>query len=171
MCSYRQVYIRDGAFDPRRWVAPGQRSIRPVLCSCGVDTLEVPLESKFQTEDTKVVVGKSCDRGHRWMGSKTIADCVEALIGAYYVGGGLDAALHFMKWCGIDVELEPSLVDEAIATASLRTYIPKANEIENLESKIEYEFSVKGLLLEAITHATEQEHGVGYCYQVSTEVL
>lgn len=160
-----QGYIRDGAFDPRRWVAPGQRSIRPVPCSCGVDALEVPLDGKFQTEDTKIVVGKSCDRGHRWMGSKTIADCVEALIGAYYVGGGLNAALHLMKWFGIDVELEPSLVDEAIATASLRTYIPKANEIEILESKIGYEFSVKGLLLEAITHATEQELGVGYCYQ------
>lgn len=132
--------------------------------------MEVPLDGKFQTEDTKIVVGKSCDRGHRWMGSKTIADCVEALIGAYYVGGGLNAALHLMKWFGIDVELEPSLVDEAIATASLRTYIPKANEIEILESKIGYEFSVKGLLLEAITHATEQELGVGYCYQVPMEV-
>ncbi|KAA8546198.1 hypothetical protein F0562_003063 [Nyssa sinensis] len=160
-----QGYIRDGAFDPRRWIAPGQRSIRPYPCSCGVDTLEVPLDGKFHTEDPKVVVGKYCDRGHRWMVSKTISDCVEALIGAYYVGGGLVAALQLMKWLGIDAELEPSLVDEAIKSASLRSYIPKANEIEALESKLGYEFSVKGLLLEAITHASEQELGVGYCYQ------
>ncbi|XP_057957753.1 endoribonuclease Dicer homolog 3a [Malania oleifera] len=160
-----QGYIRDSAFDPRRWIAPGQRSIRPVPCLCGVDTLEVPLESKFQTEDTKVVVGKSCDRGHRWMGSKTVSDCVEALIGAYYVGGGLVAALSLMKWFGIVAELEPLLVEEAIRTASLRTYFSKVKEIQILESKLGYEFSVKSLLLEAITHASEQELGVGYCYQ------
>ncbi|KAK9273818.1 hypothetical protein L1049_018629 [Liquidambar formosana] len=160
-----QVYIRDGAFDPRRWVAPGQRTIRPVPCTCGVDTEDVPFESKFLTEDPKVVVGKHCDRGHRWMGSKTISDCVEALIGAYYVGGGLIAALRLMKWLGIDAELEPSLVVEAINSASLRSYVPKPNEIKTLESKLGYEFSVKGLLLEAITHASEQELGVSYCYQ------
>lgn len=127
--------------------------------------MEVPLDSKFQTEDTKIIVGKCCDRGHRWMGSKTISDCVEALIGAYYVGGGLTAALQLMKWLGIDAELDPSLVDEAIRTASLHSYIPKAKEIEVLESKLSYKFPIKGLVLEAITHASEQEL-VSYCYQV-----
>jgi endoribonuclease Dicer len=131
----------------------------------------VPLDGKFQTEDPKVVVGKCCDRGHRWMVSKTIADCVEALIGAYYIGGGLVAALHMMKWLEIDAELDPSLVIEAIAAASLRSYVPKTNEIATLESKLHYEFSAKGLLQEAITHASEQEVGVGYCYQVTTDVL
>ncbi|XP_059641179.1 endoribonuclease Dicer homolog 3 [Cornus florida] len=160
-----QGYIRDSAFEPRRWIAPGQRSIFPCPCSCGVDTLEVPLDSKFLTEDPKVMVGKCCDKGHRWMGSKSISDCVEALIGAYYVGGGLVAALQLMKWLGVDAELDPSLVDEAIKSASLHSYIPRANEIETLEAKLAYNFSVKGLLLEAITHSTEQELGIDYCYQ------
>lgn len=133
---------------------------------CGVDTLEVPLDRKFQTEDTKIVVGKCCDKGHRWMGSKTVADCVEALIGAYYVDGGLLAAVHLMQWLGIDAEVEPSCLYDAIDTASLRSCIPKANEIEVLESKLGYTFSVKGLLLEAMTHASEHELGGGYCYQV-----
>lgn len=160
-----QGYIRDGAFDPRRWAAPGQHTLRPVPCKCGVDTLEVPLESKFQTEDPKVIVGKSCDKGHRWMGSKTVADCVEALVGAYYVGGGLAAAIYMMKWLSMDAELEPLLVVEAISIASLRTYVPKANEIATLELKLKYEFSTKGLLQEAITHATDQEVSLDYCYQ------
>ncbi|XP_052209161.1 endoribonuclease Dicer homolog 3a isoform X2 [Diospyros lotus] len=160
-----QGYIRDSAFDPQRWLAPGQCSIRPCPCSCGVDTLHVPLDSKFQTEDAKVVVGKCCDRGHRWMVSKTISDCVEALIGACYVGGGLTAALHLMKWLGLDAELEPSLIDEATKTASLHSCIPKTKEIEILESKLGYEFSVNGLLLEAVTHASEQALDVGFCYQ------
>ncbi|PRQ28075.1 putative ribonuclease III post-transcriptional gene silencing PAZ-Argonaute family [Rosa chinensis] len=160
-----QGYIRDGAFDPRRWVGPGQVSIRPVPCECGVDTLEVPVDSKFQTRDREVVVGKCCDKGHRWMGSKTISDCVEALIGAYYVAGGLSAAVHFMKWLQIDVELEPSLVSEAITTASLHSCNPKVDEIGILEPKLRYVFSTKGLLQEAITHASEQESKLGYSYE------
>ena len=127
----------------------------------------MPLEKKFQTKDAKVVIGKSCDKGHRWMVSKTIADCVEALIGAYYVGGGLIAAIHVMKWLGVDAELDPSLVVEAISIASLRTYVPIHNEIEALESKLGFVFSTKGLLQEAITHATDHESSLGYCYQVS----
>ncbi|KAK1262916.1 hypothetical protein QJS04_geneDACA009520 [Acorus gramineus] len=160
-----QGYIRDGAFDPRRWVAPGHRSLRPVACNCGVDTAEVPLESKYTSEDNAIVVSKSCDRGHRWICSKTIADCAEALIGAYYVGGGLNAAIPLMKWLGIAVDFEPELVDEAIRIATLRCYLPKASDIEILEFKLRYSFSVRGLLLEAITHASEQESGSGYCYQ------
>lgn len=131
-----------------------------------METLEVPVDGKFQTEDPKVVVGKSCDKGHRWMCSKTISDCVEALIGAYYVAGGLPAAIHMMKWLNIDVELEPSLVADAITMASLHSYTLKANEIAIMESKLHYEFSTKGLLLEAITHASDQESGGGYCYEV-----
>jgi len=50
--------------------------------------LKCPIDVKFHTEDPKVVVGKFYDRVHRWMCSKTIVDCFEALIRAYYVGGG-----------------------------------------------------------------------------------
>ncbi|XP_060673707.1 endoribonuclease Dicer homolog 3a isoform X2 [Ziziphus jujuba] len=160
-----QGYIRDSAFDPRRWTAPGQRPLRPVPCKCGVDTSEVPLSSEFHSEDPKIVVGKCCDKGHRWMGSKTVADCVEALVGAYYVAGGLAAAIHMMKWLGFDAELELSLVVEAINAASLWSYIPKADDIASLESKIGYEFLTKGLLQEAITHPSVEEQGVCYCYE------
>ncbi|CAI9094529.1 OLC1v1030287C1 [Oldenlandia corymbosa var. corymbosa] len=160
-----QGYIRDGAFEPRRWTAPGQRSLWPCACVHGVDSVEVPLDEKFVTEDMKVKVGKSCDRGHRWMGSKTISDCVEALIGACYVGGGLIAALDLMKWIGIDAATDPALVQEAIEIASLHLYVPKFKDIEILEGKLGYEFRVKGILLEAITHATEQEQDASFCYQ------
>ncbi|XP_020549446.1 endoribonuclease Dicer homolog 3a isoform X2 [Sesamum indicum] len=160
-----QEYIRDCAFDPRRWTAPGQRSIWPSPCRHGLDSMEVPLDSKFFSEDAKLLLGKTCDRGHRWMGSKTISDCVEALIGAYYVGGGLTAALSLMKWLGVEAEVELSLIDDAIRVASLYSYAPKAEDIFILESKLGYIFSTKGLLLEAITHATEPDQGVRYCYQ------
>ena len=34
---------------------------------------------------------------------KGVADCVESLIGAYLVSGGIEAALKFMKWMGIKI--------------------------------------------------------------------
>ncbi|KAG4112984.1 hypothetical protein ERO13_D13G195300v2 [Gossypium hirsutum] len=154
-------YIRDSAFDPRRWVAPGQLRLRSFPCNCRVDSREVPLDKKFQTEDLEIKVSISCDRGHRWMCSKTISDCVEALIEAYYVSGGLIAALHMMKWLGIDAELDPSLVAEAIYRASLQSYVPN-DEIQIIESKIGYKFSMKFFLQEALTHASANEF---YCYQ------
>ncbi|KAL8499337.1 hypothetical protein ACS0TY_022353 [Phlomoides rotata] len=160
-----QEYVQDCAFDTRRWTAPGQRSIWPSPCTHGLDTREVPLESRFFSEDIKLMLGKTCDRGHRWMVSKTISDCVEALIGAYHVAGGLTAAVRLMKWIGIEAEVEPSLIDDAIKAASLHCYAPKAKDIDILESKLGYNFSTKGLLLEAITHESEPGEGVGYCYQ------
>ncbi|KAL8153073.1 hypothetical protein V2J09_010833 [Rumex salicifolius] len=161
-----QEYIRDSAFEPRRWVAPGQLSIHPVPCSHGLDTREVLSDnSRFTTFEENVMVGKSCDKGHRWLVSKAISDCVEALIGAYYVGGGLLASMHVFKWLGIDVDIEPTSLDKAINGASLRSYTLKSHEIEALERKLKYEFSVKGLLLEAVTHSLEQESELGYCYE------
>ncbi|KAJ4764395.1 Protein Dicer [Rhynchospora pubera] len=149
-----QAYIRDEAFDPRRWVAPGQVAIFTSKCSCS-------------TKEAQKVLGKTCDEGHRWMCSKTISDCVEALIGAYYIGGGLDAAFAFLKW--LDNDIDPVIREEAILnaikTASLRDYAPKIDEIKMIEEKIGYEYSVKGLLLEAIMHPTQQDSAITYCYQ------
>uniref|UniRef100_A0A0D9V9B3 Uncharacterized protein n=1 Tax=Leersia perrieri TaxID=77586 RepID=A0A0D9V9B3_9ORYZ len=159
-----QGYIRDAAFDPRRWLAPGQLSIRPSPCEC-------PIKSKVVTEDIHIiddktiVLGKACDKGHRWMCSKTIADCVEAIIGAYFAGGGLRAAMAVLKWLGIEAEIEEDLIAQAILSASLQTYLPKDNLFEMLEAKLGYSFSVKGLLVEALTHPSQQKLGAKYCYE------
>ncbi|AEE77844.1 dicer-like 3 [Arabidopsis thaliana] len=157
-----QGYIRNGAFEPRRWTAPGQFSLFPVPCKCGIDTREVPLDPKFFTENMTIKIGKSCDMGHRWVVSKSVSDCAEALIGAYYVSGGLSASLHMMKWLGIDVDFDPNLVVEAINRVSLRCYIPKEDELIELERKIQHEFSAKFLLKEAITHSSLRE---SYSYE------
>ncbi|XP_010503060.1 PREDICTED: endoribonuclease Dicer homolog 3 isoform X2 [Camelina sativa] len=157
-----QGYIRNGAFEPRRWTAPGQSSLFPVPCKCGVETREVPLDPKFFTENMTIKIGKSCDRGHRWTVSKSVSDCAEALIGSYYVSGGLPAALHMMKWLGVDVDFDPNLVVEAINRVSLRCYIPKDEELTELETKIQHEFSAKFLLKEAITHSSVHE---SYSYE------
>ncbi|GFP81473.1 endoribonuclease dicer homolog 3 [Phtheirospermum japonicum] len=108
-----------------------QHSIWPSPCRHELDTPEVPLDSKFCSENINLMLGKACDKGHRWIVSKTVSDCVEALIGAYYVGGGLTAAFSFMKWLGIEVEFEPSLIDSAVRMVSLYCYAPKAEDIRD----------------------------------------
>lgn len=121
------------------------------------------MEPRFFTENMTIKIGKSCDMGHRWTVSKSVSDCAEALIGAYYVSGGLTAAFHMMKWLGLDVEFDRELVNEAINRVSLRCYIPKDDELTELETKIRREFSSKFLLKEAITHSSVHE---SYSYEV-----
>ncbi|PVH37629.1 hypothetical protein PAHAL_5G048900 [Panicum hallii] len=159
-----QSYIRDAAFDPRRWRAPGQLSIWPCPCECPVNS-EVVTEDIHRIDDKSIIIGKACDKGHRWICSKTISDCVEALIGAYYVGGGLRAAFSVLKWLQIEIEIEEDLIAKAMLSASVRNYLPKLDVVEMLEAKLGYLFSVKGLLIEALTHPSQQVSGTTYCYQ------
>ncbi|GMN47165.1 hypothetical protein TIFTF001_016348 [Ficus carica] len=108
--------MHDDAFDPYRWTAPRKHHLRSVPCL-------------------------------RWMGGlKIISYCVKASVGVYYVGGELAAVIYMIKWFGMDLDLEPSFVVEAISIKSLRTYISKADEIATLELKLGYEFSTKGML-------------------------
>ncbi|VFQ64542.1 unnamed protein product [Cuscuta campestris] len=161
-----QGYILNHPFIPRTWAAPGQLSIWPSPCKHGVDTLEVPVNNDFSRDDEQVEFGQCCDKGHRWIVSKTISDCVEALIGAYYVGGGLSSSLKLMKWIGVDIDLDNlPMVNDALKAASLHSYTPTSTAIDSLESKLGYIFSVKGLLLEAITHKTKQGLGINCCYE------
>uniref|UniRef100_A0ACD5XC55 Uncharacterized protein n=1 Tax=Avena sativa TaxID=4498 RepID=A0ACD5XC55_AVESA len=160
-----QGYIRDAAFDPRRWLAPGQLSIHPVPCNCSLDSKVVTQDIDADDDKPIVKIGQLCDKGHRWLCSKTISDCVEAIIGAYYVGGGLRAALAVLKWLGVNVEIEEELIIQTILSASMRTHLPKVDEIKMLEAELGYAFSVKGLLLEALTHPSHQESAERYCYQ------
>ncbi|KAG2580123.1 hypothetical protein PVAP13_6NG318200 [Panicum virgatum] len=159
-----QSYIRDAAFDPRRWCAPGQLSIWPCPCECPVNS-EVVTEDIHRIDDKSIIIGKACDKGHRCICSKTISDCVEALIGAYYVGGGLRAAFFVLKWLQNEIEIEEDLIVKAMLSASAWNYLPKVDVVELLEAKLGYVFSVKGLLIEALTHPSQQESGATYCYQ------
>ncbi|KAF3773196.1 Endoribonuclease Dicer-like protein 3b [Nymphaea thermarum] len=160
-----QNYIRDAPFDPLRWLAPGQHISRPVPCKCGVNSREVPLTHPADVESGAIKIGVTCELGHRWLCSKTISDCLEALIGAYYISGGLEAACLFMRWVGIDCEHDQALVEEAIRKTSRLTYSIEDKNIDSLESKLGYKFLNRGLLLEAITHASQQEGGLSCCYQ------
>lgn len=73
--------------------------------------------------------------------NKQLADCIEALIGAAYVQGGIELAIDLSKTLGIlrDFSLE------------YQTTQNKKN-FEMLEQKLEYEFNNPMILEEALTH-------------------
>jgi hypothetical protein len=69
----------DAPFDPLHWLAPGQYTLHPVSCKCGVDIRKVPLTHLADIENNAIKFGVICVRVHRWLHYKTIADGLEAL--------------------------------------------------------------------------------------------
>ena len=58
---------------------------------------------------------------------KGVADCVESLLGAYLVSGGIEAGLKFMKWVGIKCspQLEGDAIRHGCFDSALSTNRPK----------------------------------------------
>ncbi|PTB63028.1 P-loop containing nucleoside triphosphate hydrolase protein [Trichoderma citrinoviride] len=90
----------------------------------------------------------------RKLSTKTLADVVEALIGASYVDGGLAKAVTCIStfipeglWTSVDADRE-SLY------ARMPEDEPLPPTLEPLETLIGYKFRKKALLIEALTHAS-----------------
>jgi len=99
------------------------------------------------------------------MSTKTLADVVEALIGASYLNGGLPKALNcislflpFGEWQSTD-EGRNVLYDAAPSQTAL---LPT---MELLEELIGYTFSKKSILVEAMTHSSYNALGTFACLE------
>ncbi|GIY09706.1 endoribonuclease Dcr-1 [Caerostris extrusa] len=113
---------------------------------------------------------------------KSIADCVEALIGAYLISCGSRGALLFMSWLGLRVlpTIKSTKDNNIIEYGFLQpppppilTQEPKSTlKLEKLlsgysafEKKIGYYFNDKSCLLQAFTHASYYYNTLTDCYQ------
>ncbi|KAL3824589.1 hypothetical protein ACJIZ3_020618 [Penstemon smallii] len=154
-----QVYIRDQSFEADQLFAFG----RPCLLSCTKDNEKIT-HPWFNDKKDGANVDIRCNKCHHWLHKKTIADVVEALIGAFIVDSGFKAATAFLNWLGIQIELNPSQIDN-ICSAS-KTFLPLADQIDvnALERILNYNFVHKGLLIQAFIHPSFNNH-LGGCYQ------
>ncbi|KAL6659920.1 hypothetical protein ACP70R_002042 [Stipagrostis hirtigluma subsp. patula] len=169
-----QSYIQADRFAPSRWAAPG---VLPVFDEESRDSEPSIFDedstpsSKLQKdsyddyedsiqEDGEIEGDSSC---YRVLSSKILADVVEALIGVYYVAGGKIAANHLMKWIGIHAELDPQEIPP-LKPYNIPESIIKSINFDTLEGTLGIKFQTKGLLVEAITHASRPSSGVS-CYQ------
>ncbi|XP_019181103.1 PREDICTED: endoribonuclease Dicer homolog 2-like [Ipomoea nil] len=127
-------FIRNEQFDPKTWVVPGDCSI----------------ENKLDKECV-LTSGKLYSWGKRNMKNKTIADVTEALIGAFLKSVGEIAALSFMKWLGLDIDL----INVPVAR-NFPVNAEKLVDIKRLESDslLNYTFRDPSLLVEALTHGS-----------------
>ncbi|KAI0096573.1 hypothetical protein F4814DRAFT_435161 [Daldinia grandis] len=90
----------------------------------------------------------------RVVSTKTLADVVEALIGAAYQDGGIDKALACLRIFIPDVEWHSldSACGEIFGQTIMSTYLPPP--LAPLEKLIGYSFRNKNLLVEAATHSS-----------------
>ncbi|CAN6483899.1 unnamed protein product [Victoria cruziana] len=170
-----QSYIQADRFAPSRWAAPGvlpvfDEDTKEVSSSLFVGPECSDAEKKLSQssysddfeddamEDGEIEGDSSC---YRVLSSKTLADVVEALIGVYYVEGGKKAANHFMSWIGIPVDFSPQ---EIPPYCTVPDSIMRSVDFDALENALGIKFKNKGLLVEAITHASRPSSGVS-CYQ------
>ncbi|KAH7859943.1 hypothetical protein Vadar_007343 [Vaccinium darrowii] len=157
--SKLQVYIRDQSFDPRQFFALG----RPCSVLCSQETASiVHSHGNCLTNGSNIEI--RCNRNHHWLHKKTIADVVEALVGAFIVDSGFKAAAAFLKWVGIQVDFEASQVSDICSASTIFKPLSAQMNITALENSLGYPFLHKGLLVQAFVHPSFN-HPWGGCYQ------
>lgn len=92
---------------------------------------------------------------------KTVADVVEALLGACVSADGENAGLFFVRWLGIEV-------DFGIRPCNRNFHVNPEEliNIKHIESLLSYSFRDPSLLVEALTHGSYMLPQIPTCYQV-----
>lgn len=154
-----QVYIRDQPFDPCQFFALGRRC--PRICSKETERTIHCQHDGCAPDDLNAEV--RCSKVHHWLHKKTIADVVEALVGAFIVDSGFKAATAFLKWIGIQVEFEASHVTNICISSKSFLPVTASLDMATLESLLGHPFLHRGLLVQAFVHPSFNRHGG--CYQ------
>ncbi|KAI3682245.1 hypothetical protein L2E82_50020 [Cichorium intybus] len=136
-------FIRNESFVPKTWVVHGDRAG------------SFNLEEEVVLDERKMYI-----RGKRVIKKKVVADVVEALIGVFLSEGGEMAALSFMSWIDITVDLVNTPY-----TRELTLQPEKFINIQHLESLLNYSFNDASLLVEALTHGSYMLPEIPKCYQ------
>ncbi|XP_069951425.1 endoribonuclease Dicer-like isoform X2 [Cherax quadricarinatus] len=139
------------------------------------EEMEIDSEGKESKNNT----GSCCYNpwSQHMLSDKSIADSVEALIGAYLLTGGTDAAINFLHKLGLGVcngesllksQLDvPSAVvsqDAQQAESEIRRYY-RISCLDRLEKAIKYSFNDKSFIVQAVTHSSYSPNKVTDCYQ------
>ncbi|XP_023928784.1 dicer-like protein 4 isoform X2 [Quercus suber] len=158
--SNLQVYIRDQSFDPLHFYAFG----RPCPIICNKQNEGTTHSWSNNLADRTSFNEVRCSKGHHWLHKKTIADVVEALVGAFIVDSGFKAAAGFLRWIGIQVDFEASQVSKVCNASTSYMPLRACMDIGALEKLLGHQFLHRGLLLQAFVHPSYNQHGGG-CYQ------
>ena len=139
-----QGFIRTESFDPKMWIIPGDNS----------GSYELNDDSLFNGRKIYVT-------GRKKVKSKTVADVVEALIGAFLSTGGEDVGLIFLDRIGIKVDFV-----NVPYQRQFQVHAERLVNVRHLESLLNYSFRDPSLLVEALTHGSYMLPEIPRCYQV-----
>lgn len=78
----------------------------------------------------------------------------------------MDAAQAMMGWLGCEVGIDPGVREEARTRRHGQLELLPDSKVTELEALLKYKFRNRGLLVEALTHASCPRRS-GDCYQVS----
>ncbi|CAF1396567.1 unnamed protein product [Adineta steineri] len=117
-------------------------------------------------------------RTQHLISDKSIADAVEALIGAYLIASGPKAALRFMAWLEIQIFPKMRLDDGTEMTGELPPLSSPVDytnpsvlstiqsyDFDRFEQLIGYRFHQRAYLIQAFTHASYSYNTITDCYQ------
>ncbi|KAL8953898.1 MAG: hypothetical protein Q9222_000272 [Ikaeria aurantiellina] len=114
----------------------------------------------YVSESLKSPAGES-----RQISTKTLADVVEALVGAAFLDGNFDKALGILEILLPDVSWSPLAIRESILFSAYDVPINYPSHFSQLEQLIGYEFKLKALPLEALTHPSYIGSNVSASYE------
>jgi endoribonuclease Dicer len=139
--------------------------------------LSKPVSKNLLTEASNAAHTITFDKYKEHLVSdKSIADSVEAIIGAYLITSGPQAALQIMSWFGLEVLPKARSEDGAEVLVNIpQVPAPKINDPLKLEELIDgyapfeacigYKFKQPAYLLQAFTHSSYTYNTVTDCYQ------
>ncbi|KAK2567376.1 Endoribonuclease Dicer [Acropora cervicornis] len=153
-------------------------------------TRDAEMEVEGAVGEDSQSVGGATKPDIQVIADKSIADSMEALIGAYLVSCGYVGALRFLKFLGLKVlpdDADQRTIEISLAQSEAGCYAPfweqpKSNMtgagdnaamaarlesgLENFEeNSIGYRFRSKLYLVEALTHASYHPNRITSCYQ------
>ncbi|XP_020525714.1 endoribonuclease Dicer homolog 4 isoform X2 [Amborella trichopoda] len=159
--SNLQAYIRDECFEPSNFLAVG----RPCTNICNEDTINhIHFPHGEEVKADVNLIDVKCSKSHHWLHRKTVADVVEAMIGAFLVECGYKGASSFLRWIGIPVDSGFSHVSNASISTKSNAVVPESFDISGIESSLGYRFRHKYLLVQAFVHPSYNKYSGG-CYQ------
>lgn len=116
--------------------------------------------------------------GQQEVADKTIADCVEAILGAYCQSCGFEGGLRMLEWFSIipSDECLAELLQKPLPSPIVNGNMGLPSDIEDIvdnlvpnwehiEKKIGYHFNDRAYLLQALTHATYTSNRITRSYE------
>jgi dsRNA-specific ribonuclease len=151
--------------------------IKNTTCSLSISTNQPEHLQKLSNCQNNLSQLNSFDKyKDHVVSDKSIADSVEAIIGAYLITSGPQAALQVMSWFGLEVLPKAKCEDGSEVLVNIpEVPPPKINDpvkleqlldgYSNFEACIGYKFKQPAYLLQAFTHSSYTDNTVTDCYQ------